>query len=80
MNAILEFNLDDAEDSRAHLRCVMSLNTALCLYELDSYLRTQLKYNEDEMSEDAYAAIEKVKEKLSDIMHENGISLDRLIG
>lgn len=79
MKATLEFNLNDEEDMRSHIRCVMSLELASCLYQLNNYLRNQLKYNEEEMSQDAYESVEKVRDRFYQIMNDEGIYLDRIL-
>lgn len=79
MKAILEFNLDDFEDNQAHMRCVNSLSMALALSEIDEYLRIQLKYNEDSLTDEAYKAIEDTRAKFYVILEKNNISIDNLL-
>lgn len=78
MKAILEFNLDEPEDRLDHLRAVKSLNIVSVLWEFDMYLRSQLKYNDENLTNEAYEALEKAREKLYDIMNSNHISIDEL--
>jgi hypothetical protein len=78
MKAILEFNLDEPEDRSDHLRAVKSLNIMSVLWEFDMYLRSQLKYNDENLTSEAYEALEKVREKLYDIMSSNHVSIDEL--
>lgn len=80
MKATIEFNLEDQEDRMSHERCTMSFELAMSLYMFDGYLRTQLKYNEDGLTPEAYQALEDARQRLKDIMNDNGIMLDRLIG
>ena len=75
--AILEFNLDESDDRDAHMRAVKSLDMALALWEMDQYLRAECKYGE--LSDDAYAATEKAREKLREILNENNLTFDELI-
>jgi hypothetical protein len=58
--ATLEYNLDDIDDSDAHLRAIKSLSLTLALWEMDQHLRSELKYGtrEGELSDEAYTAIE----------------------
>jgi hypothetical protein len=79
--AILEFNLDEVDDRDAHLRAIKSLSLTLALWEMDQHLRSELKYGtrEGELSDEAYTAIERTREKLHEILDENGISLDELM-
>ena len=79
--ATLEYNLDDIDDSDAHLRAIKSLSLTLALWEMDQHLRSELKYGtrEGELSDEAYTAIERTRTKLHDILEENGIILDELM-
>jgi len=44
------------------------------LYDLDDWLRTEIKHNNN-LSEDTYDAYEEVREKLRNIMDRHGVSL-----
>jgi hypothetical protein len=80
MKAILEFNLDEVDDSMAHKRCVVSLDMVLVLWEIDQHLRSITKHADDSMSQETYDALIKVREKLREEMDEIGLSFDNLIG
>ena len=75
--AILEYNLDEVDDRDAHLRAIKSLSLTLALWEMDQYLRSEMKYGE--LSDDAYKATEEARIKLREILDENGIILDELM-
>jgi hypothetical protein len=79
--AILEFNLDEIDDRDAHLRAIKSLSLTIALWEMDQHLRSELKYGtrEGELPDEAYKAIERAREKLFEILSENGISFDELM-
>jgi hypothetical protein len=79
--AILEFNLDEHDDLEAHLRCVKALDMALTLWDMDQYLRSKMKYgnNDVELSNDAYEALKNAREELRESMSSRGINLDELI-
>ncbi len=79
--AILEFNLDEVDDRDAHLRAIKSLSLTLALWEMDQHLRSELKYGtrEGELSDEGYKAIERTRERLHEILEENGIILDELM-
>lgn len=47
MIATLKFNLDNVDDEISYLRCVKAKDMALCLWDIDQYLRGQGKYNDD---------------------------------
>jgi hypothetical protein len=46
--ATIEFNLDDREDIKAHLRCVKSTSMAVTLWDIDQHLRNEAKYKKVE--------------------------------
>lgn len=77
--AILEFDLDEPGDVDFHKRCIKSLDLVLVLDEIDKYLRTQLKYNEDGLTQEAYDALEKAREEFYRLLNERNISLDELV-
>lgn len=79
--ANLEFDLDEPDDRDAHMRAVKSLSMAIALWEIDQHLRSELKYGtrEGELSDEAYKAIERTREKLREIMDENNLNFDELI-
>lgn len=78
MKATLEFDLNDPEDRMEHQRAVNSLNLLMVLWEMDQYLRSQVKYNEH-LTEEAHKAVSDAREKLYEIMNENAIFLDNLM-
>jgi len=75
MKAILEFNLPEDQDD-------FELATKggkwySIVWEMDQWLRTQYKYMPDEeYSEDRYNAYVEAREKLFELMKENGVNLD----
>jgi hypothetical protein len=79
MKAILEFNLNEFEDEQAHYRCIKALDMALVIFKFDEYLRKHIKYNENNLSADALIAIEETRDALMDILHDNNISINKLI-
>ena len=71
MEAILKFNLpEDREDF--DLACKAS-NYSHTLWEIDKWLRGELKYGE--LPNETYRAYEVVRKKLWEIASENDISL-----
>ena len=79
MKAILEFNLDEVDDSIAHKRCVSSLDMILVLWEMDQHLRSMTKHAPDTMSQETYNALIEIREKLREEMDERGLMFDNLI-
>lgn len=78
MKATLEFNMDEFEDVVAHKRAIKSLDVLLVLYDFDQHLRSELKYNEN-LSEEEFEKLDKLREKLYEIMNERNVSLDELL-
>ena len=79
MKAVLEFDLNDPDDRIEHKRCVNSLELALCLWNMDEFLRTKMKYESDPMSQEVYDTYELIREKLMEICQEKNISIDELV-
>jgi hypothetical protein len=70
--AILEFNLDDHDDVKAHLRAVKSTRMAVTLWDIDQHLRNEAKYRDNTVAEE-------LREEIREIMSNNHIDLDELI-
>lgn len=78
--AILEYDLNDPDDTMAHLRAVKSLDMALILWEMAYNAKKGIQYQIDEEKiTDPYDAIDKVFEKLWEEINERGIVLDELV-
>ena len=71
MKATLNFDLDDADDKMAHLRCTKALDLTLTLWDFDQWLRSQIKYNEKDY--------QSIRDELHRTMSEYVIDLDELI-
>lgn len=69
MKATLEFDLPYEKEE--HLRATLATNLCAVLWELDSWLREQIKHNEKEH-------FQEVRDKLSKSMDSNGINLDEI--
>jgi hypothetical protein len=72
MKGILEFDLNEPDDIIAHKRCVKALDLTLALWDIDQYLRSESKYKDNEMAQE-------IREKMSEIMGEYGLTFDNLI-
>jgi hypothetical protein len=71
MEIILKFdNLQDAQTA------LDGQSYSIAFFEFDQYLRSQIKYNDTNLSEDAIVAYSDARSKLRDFMFENGIKLD----
>lgn len=77
--AILEYDLNDQDDGRAHLRAIKSLDMALVLCQIANNMKKSL-YNEVEFNGlDGYEIVDKFYEKFWEEMNYRGINLDDLI-
>lgn len=75
MKATLEYNLPD-ERPEFEL-AVNGAKMQLILWEMDQWLRVQYKYMPDnEYSKDKYETYEKCRDKLRDLMLENGVDIN----
>lgn len=80
MKATLEFDLDDADDRMAHLRCTKALDMAIVLHEILWNTRKTFEYKIDGGEiKTPEELLEKIMEKLWDDAKEQGIIIDELI-
>ena len=77
--AILEYDLNDQDDTMAHLRAVKSLDMALVLWEMAYNAKKRINNQIEFEKLDAYDAVEKVFEKLHEELNDHGINLDELV-
>ena len=71
MEIILKFdNLQEAQTA------LDGQNYSSAFFEFDQYLRSQIKYNDANLSEDAIVAYSDARSKLRDFMFDNGIKID----
>ena len=77
--AILKYNLNDADDSMAHMRAIKSLDMALALWELLNNSKRTLERTMHEKEMDKYEALDMVYERIYELMDEHNIKLDDLI-
>ena len=74
MKANLEFNLP--EDTREFRLAVNAERMYMVLWEMDQWLRSNIKHAPDSMSEDTYKTFEKCRETLNELMSNENISFD----
>jgi len=81
MKATLKFNLDDSDDSMAHLRAVKSLDMAFVLWELVMNTKKQCYYatDLDPKATSPTNGIDVVFSKLYDLLEEHDVNVDSLI-
>ena len=73
MKATLEFNLPDED---AEYYCATKGTAMLnALWEIQTELRTLWKY--EELNEDEFKMVERIREQLFDILKNNEINLDK---
>lgn len=72
MKITLEFKDEDAEEA---LTALDGYKWKLALWDLDQYIRSQVKYNTD-LTEQAYEALENCRYKISMILDEYKLKLD----
>lgn len=73
MKATLEFNLP--EDQHDFYCAVNGAKWMSAMWELDQYLRNQLKYEAEQLSKDKLNAIKEFRIKLHEILTEEGLKL-----
>ena len=78
MEAILKFNLDNADDKMEHMRCVKATDMALMLWDIKQKIRRKLKYGDD-LSESELHQWEVMQDEFYSIADDYGINLDELI-
>jgi hypothetical protein len=77
--AILKYDLNDSDDTMAHMRAVKSLDMALALWELLNNSKRTLERAMHEKEMDKYEALDMVYERIYELMDEHNIKLDDLI-
>jgi hypothetical protein len=68
----IEFN--SIEEQHELELCINASKWYSIVSDYSEYLRTKIKY--DELSDDAYKAIEEVREKLHELLNDEGLKLN----
>jgi len=79
MKAILEYNLNERDDIKAHLRAVKSLDMAVALWEIIHNTKKGLEWTLEGKELDKYDTLELVFNKINEIYKDHNIDLDELI-
>ena len=79
MKAILEYNLNERDDIKAHLRAVKSLDMAVALWEITHNTKKGLEWTLEGKELDKYDTLELVFNKIHEIFKDHNIDLDELI-
>lgn len=81
MEAILKFNLSDSDDAMEFKRVNKSLDMSLAIWEIVYNTRKKILYeleNEDNKC-DKFEAVDKVFDKLWEILKEHNIDIDEIV-
>jgi hypothetical protein len=73
MKAILEFNLP--EDKEEHILAMQGAALKFAVQDYDNYLRGKIKYASDDVPEVVLAALQEARDRLYEILGEDGIEL-----
>jgi hypothetical protein len=81
MKAILEYDLNDIDDTMSHLRAVKSLDMTLVIFEIVHNLRKKCESICEglEADSDKYDGVYVVFEEISKLLNEYNINTDELI-
>ena len=70
---ILEFDTDEEREDME--TAINGWKWKMLVWDLDQYLRGELKYN-DKLTGEAYEAVDKIRETLYELKNESGLKLD----
>jgi hypothetical protein len=82
MKAILTYNLNDPDDAMTYKRANQSLDMAMALWDIifNVYKQTEREFSQDEKTYDIQLeTLEKVFEKIREILKDNDINIENLI-
>jgi hypothetical protein len=74
MKGILEFDLRD--DQKEFETAINADKYKSIIWELDQYLRQQIKYNADNLSNDTISAFELIRDKIREELNDYSISIE----
>lgn len=78
--AILEYDLNDPDDSMAHRRAVKSTDMAIVLFEIENNLHRRIEMGIDvEQYKTPYEVSVAYREAIIDLLIEQGINTEELI-
>ena len=77
--AILKYDLNDSDDTMAHMRAVKSLDMALALWDITHNTKKGLEWSMEGKELDKYEVLDIVYEKIYEILEEHNIKMDDLI-
>lgn len=68
----------ETDDKREHLTAVKGVDYLLCLWDMDQWLRGEIKYNHNKWTPEQVEALESARDELRSIVDSHGVSLDDL--
>ena len=77
--AILKYDLNDADDTMAHMRAVKSLDMALALWDITHNTKKSIEWSLESKELNKYEVLDLVYERIYEILDEHNIKLDDLI-
>ena len=77
--AILKYDLNDSDDTMAHMRAVKSLDMALALWDITHNTKKSIEWSLEGKEIDKYEVLDIVYEKIYEILEEHNIKMDDLI-
>lgn len=72
MKITLEFKDEDAEEA---LTALDGYKWKLAMWDLDQYIRSEIKYNPD-LTDEAYIALQECRDKITILLQEYNLKLD----
>lgn len=79
MKAQLSFDLNDADDSMAHLRCVKSTDMAMAIWDIVYNSKKGIEWDIEQKKLDSYETLEEVFRVIWEHLDSRGIKIDELI-
>ncbi len=73
MEAILKFDLPIDKDN--YTAASKGMDYWFCLWDLDQWLRSEIKYNDQNKSAEVINVLETVREELYDIMNDHNVTM-----
>ena len=77
--AILKYDLNDSDDTMAHMRAVKSLDMALALWDITHNTKKSIEWSLESKELNKYEVLDLVYERIYEILDEHNIKLDDLI-
>jgi hypothetical protein len=77
--AILKYDLNDSDDTMAHMRAVKSLDMALALWDITHNTKKRIEWSLESKELNKYEVLDLVYERIYEILDEHNIKLDDLI-